>query len=207
MPGWWTRLPSGGPVAAERSALRERRTKETDVSVRLDLDGSGNAEVATGVAFLDHLLRALAVHARFDLVVKARGDLEVDAHHTVEDVALVLGEALAAALGDRAGIARFGDATVPLDESRATVAVDCGGRGYALIDLPLLGVMMGTLPATLVAHFLETFALRGGVTLHAIASGRDDHHLAEATFKALARALRQACATDPELHGRSASTK
>ena len=175
--------------------------------MRLVLDGCGDAEIGTGVPFLDHLLRALAVHARFDLEVKARGDLDVDAHHTVEDVALVLGEALAEALGDRAGIARFGDATVPLDESRATVALDCGGRGYAVVDVPLLGVMIGTLPATLVAHFLETFALRSGVTLHVIASGRDDHHVAEATFKALARALRRACAIDPVLHGRSASTK
>ena len=194
-------------MPAERSAARQRQTKETDVAVRLSLDGSGNAEVATGVAFLDHLLRALAMHARFDLEVKARGDLEVDAHHTVEDVARVLGEALAEALGDRSGIARFGDAIVPLDESRATVALDCGGRGYAMIDVPLRGVMIGSLPATLVPHFLETFALRGGVTLHVIASGRDDHHLAEATFKALARALRQACAVDPALRGGSASTK
>jgi imidazoleglycerol-phosphate dehydratase len=175
--------------------------------VRLSLDGRGTAEVASGVPFLDHLLRALAMHARFDLEVKARGDLEVDAHHTVEDVALVLGEALAEALGDRSGIVRFGDAIVPLDESRATVALDCGGRGYAMIDLPLRSVMIGSLPATLVPHFLETFALRGGVTLHVIASGRDDHHLAEATFKALARALRQACAVDAALRGRSASTK
>ncbi len=194
-------------MPAERSAVRKRQTKETDVSVRLNLDGDGTAEIATGVAFLDHLLRALAVHARFDLEVKARGDLEVDAHHTVEDVAIVLGEALTDALGDRAGIARFGDAIVPLDESRATVTLDCGGRGYAVIDVPLRGVMIGSLPATLVPHFLETFALRGGVTLHAIASGRDDHHLAEATFKALARALRQACAVDPALRGRSPSTK
>jgi imidazoleglycerol-phosphate dehydratase len=194
-------------VAAERSASRKRTTKETDVSVRLSLDGRGTAEIGTGIPFLDHLLRALAVHARFDLEVKARGDLEVDAHHTVEDVALVLGETLAEVLGDRAGIARFGDATVPLDESRATVALDCGGRGYAVVDLPLLGVMIGSLPATLVPHFLETFALRGGVTLHVIATGRDDHHLAEATFKALARALRQACAVDPTLRGRSPSTK
>jgi imidazoleglycerol-phosphate dehydratase len=194
-------------MAGERSAFRQRQTKETDVSIRLNLDGSGVAEVATGVAFLDHLLRALAVHGRFDLEVMARGDLEVDAHHTVEDVGLVLGEALAEALGDRSGIARFGDATVPLDESRATVALDCGGRGYAMVDVPLRGVMIGSLPATLVPHFLETFALRGGVTLHVIASGRDDHHLAEATFKALARALRQASAVDPALHGRSPSTK
>lgn len=194
-------------MPVERSATRKRRTKETDVSVRLNLDGRGTAEVATGVPFLDHLLSALAMHARLDLEVKARGDLEVDAHHTVEDVAVVLGEAVAEALGDRSGIARFGDAIVPLDESRATVALDCGGRGYALIDVPLRGVMIGSLPATLVPHFLETFALRGGLTLHVIASGRDDHHLAEATFKALARALRQACAVDPALRGRSASTK
>jgi imidazoleglycerol-phosphate dehydratase len=194
-------------VPAERSASRKRQTKETDVSVRLGLDGRGSAEVATGVPFLDHLLRALAVHARFDLEVQARGDLEVDAHHTVEDVAIVLGEALAEALGDRAGIARFGDAIVPLDESRATVALDCGGRGYAMIDVPLRGVSIGSLPATLVPHFLETFALRGGVTLHLIASGRDDHHLAEASFKALARALRQACAVDATLGGRTPSTK
>ena len=194
-------------MPAERCAVRQRQTNETDVSMRLKLDGEGTAEVATGVAFLDHLLRALAVHARFDMDVKARGDLEVDAHHTVEDVAIVLGEALAEALGDRSGIARFGDAIVPLDESRATVALDCGGRGYAMIDVPLRGVMIGALPATLVPHFLETFALRGGVTLHVIASGRDDHHLAEATFKALARALRHACAVDPALRGRNASTK
>ncbi len=194
-------------MRAERSASKQRQTKETDVSVRLNLDGRGNVEIATGVPFLDHLLHALAVHARFDLEVNARGDLEVDAHHTVEDVGLVLGEALAEALGDRSGIARFGDATVPLDESRAAVALDCGGRGYAMIDVPLRSVMIGSLPATLVPHFLETFALRGGVTLHVIASGRDDHHLAEATFKALARALRQACAVDPTLRGRSPSTK
>jgi imidazoleglycerol-phosphate dehydratase len=194
-------------MPTERSAVRQRQTKETDVSVRLNLDGDGTGEIATGVAFLDHLLRAVAEHARFDLEVKARGDLEVDAHHTVEDVAIVLGEALAEALGDRSGIARFGDAIVPLDESRATVAVDCGGRGYAMIDVPLRGVTIGSLPATLVPHFLETFALRSGVTLHVTASGRDDHHLAEATFKALARALRQACVVDPALRGRIASTK
>jgi imidazoleglycerol-phosphate dehydratase len=119
----------------------------------------------------------------------------------------VLGEALAEALGDRAGIVRFGDAVVPLDESRATVALDVGGRGYAQIDIPLQAAMLGSLPATLVPHFLETFALRGGMTLHLAASGRDDHHVTEAAFKALARALRQACAADPVLRGGSASTK
>ncbi|HEY8737784.1 MAG TPA: imidazoleglycerol-phosphate dehydratase [Candidatus Dormibacteraeota bacterium] len=192
---------------AARSAQKIRRTKETEVSVRLGLDGRGSGDIATGVPFLDHLLRALALHARFDLEVKARGDLEVDAHHTVEDVALLMGEALAEALGDRAGIARFGDASVPLDESRATVALDCGGRSYALLELPLQGPTIGSLPATLVPHFLETFAQRGGLTLHVTAIGRDDHHLAEATVKALARALRQACALDPALHGEVASIK
>src|SRR2546430_12725966 len=194
-------------MRAGRPASRQGRTKETDVAVRLTLEGGGAAGVATGVPFLDHLLRALAVHARLDLEVRAHGDLEVDAHHTVEDVALVLGESLAEALGDRSGIARLGDAIVPLDESRATVAVDCGGRGYAIIDLPLRGVTIGSLPATMVPHFLETFGLRAGVTLHLGASGGDEPHPAEASFKALARALRQACAADPSLRGRSASTK
>jgi imidazoleglycerol-phosphate dehydratase len=192
---------------APRSASRQRRTKETNVTVRLALDGSGTGDVGTGLPFLDHLLRALAMHARVDLEVKATGDLEVDAHHTVEDVALVLGETLAEALGDRSGIVRLGDAIVPLDESRATVALDCGGRGYALIDVPLQGSAVGSLPASLVTHFLETLAVRGGITLHVTAVGRDDHHLAEASFKALARALRQACAIDPALRGGSPSTK
>jgi imidazoleglycerol-phosphate dehydratase len=188
-------------------AARQRQTKETRVAVRLALDGSGRNEIATGLPFLDHLLRAFAVHARLDLDVKASGDLEVDAHHTVEDVALVLGEALAEALGDRRGITRFGDATVPLDEARAMVALDCGGRAYAVIDLPLQGPSIGSLPATLVPHFLETFAARGGLTLHVAGAGRDDHHLAEAAFKALARALRQGCALDATLVDRIASTK
>ena len=194
-------------MTAPRSAARQRQTKETRIAVRLVLDGSGRSEVDTGLPFLDHLLRALAVHARLDLDVKASGDLEVDAHHTVEDVALVLGEALAEALGDRGGITRFGDATVPLDEARAMVALDCGGRAYAMIDLPLRGPSIGSLPATLVPHFLETFAARGGLTLHVVGSGRDDHHLAEAAFKALARALRQGYAVDVALADRIASTK
>ncbi len=194
-------------MMAARSAVRQRRTKETNVAVRLALDGRGTSEVATGLPFLDHLLRAVAVHARIDLDVEASGDLDVDAHHTVEDVALVLGEALAEALGDRNGIARFGDATVPLDEARAMVALDCGGRAYAIVELPLRGPLIGSLPATLVPHFLETFAARGGLTLHVVGSGRDDHHLAEASFKALGRALRQGCALDATLANQIASTK
>ena len=196
------KLPPGG-----RSASRMRATRETRVSIRLVLEGEGAAEVDTGLPFLDHMLRALAVHARFDLDLLARGDLEVDAHHSVEDVAIVLGEALGEALGDRSGISRFGDAIVPLDESQAQATVDLGGRGYAVIDLPFAGKAVGSLATSLVSHFLETFALRGGLTLHVSGSGRDDHHLAEAAFKALARALRQACAVDASLHGAVASTK
>jgi imidazoleglycerol-phosphate dehydratase len=195
-----------GPVPA-RLASRTRTTRETEISVRLVLEGRGVAEIDTGLPFVDHMLRALAVHARLDLELRARGDLEVDPHHTVEDVAIVLGEALSEALGDRRGIVRFGDAVVPLDESRSEVAIDLGGRGYAVIELPFAGQAVGSLPTSLVAHFLETFALRGSLTLQARAFGRDDHHLAEATFKALARALHQACARDPSLVGATASTK
>ena len=194
-------------MSGSRSASRQRRTKETAVTVRLVLDGKGSGEITTGLPFLDHLLRAFALHGRFDLDIAATGDLEVDAHHTVEDVALLLGETFGEALGDRTGIVRFGDATVPLDEARSMVAVDCGGRSYAVIDVPLRGPTLGTLPASLLPHFLETLAIRGGLTLHAVATGRDDHHVAEATFKALARAFYQACAVDPVLAGRSTSTK
>lgn len=194
-------------MVADRQASRTRRTRETDVTVRLSLDGRGDADVETGIPFLDHLLRALAVHSRFDLAVRARGDLEVDAHHTVEDVALVLGEALNEALGDRRGLYRFGDAAVPMDESWAEVAVDCGGRAYAVIDLPLRGPLVGTFAVTLIPHLLETLAITSRITLHVRGHGRDDHHLAEAAFKALARALREACVADPGLQGLPASTK
>jgi imidazoleglycerol-phosphate dehydratase len=190
-----------------RKASIRRKTRETEVVMRLKLDGSGQAEVATGLPFLDHLLTALAMHARLDLVLKATGDLEVDEHHTVEDVAIVLGEGLKSALAARTGIQRYGNATVPLDESRALAAVDCGGRPYAVIELPLLGPRIGTMPVSLLPHFLETLALKSGMTLHVTAQGRDEHHVAEAAFKAVGRALRQAIALDPSLKGRVASTK
>jgi imidazoleglycerol-phosphate dehydratase len=183
-----------------------RHTRETDVSVTLDLDGSGRAEIATGVGFWDHLLGSLAHHGLFDLEVRATGDLEVDEHHTVEDVALVLGAAFAEALGDRAGIRRFGDAAVPMDESLATAVVDVGGRPYAVIDLPFRGERAGALPLQLVDHALEAFARTAGATIHVTGHGRNDHHLAEAAFKALGRALREACEPDPRRSG-VASTK
>ena len=183
-----------------------RRTRETDISVTLDLDGRGTSAVETGVGFFDHLLTSLAHHGLFDLEVRAAGDLAVDEHHTVEDVALVLGAALAEALGDRAGIARFGEASVPMDEALATAVVDVGGRPYAVLDIPFRGERVGALPTQLVDHALEAFARTAGVTLHLRASGRNDHHVAEAAFKALARALRGAVAPDSRRAG-VASTK
>jgi imidazoleglycerol-phosphate dehydratase len=189
-----------------RSATRERATRETRISVSVDLDGSGRSSVNTGIGFLDHLLTSLAHHALFDVEVSATGDLEVDEHHTVEDVALVLGEAVSSALGDRAGIVRFGDASVPMDEALATVALDLSGRPYAVIGIAFRGERIGALSTQLVEHALESFARTAGATVHVRATGRNDHHIAEATFKALARALRAAVALDPGRAG-VASTK
>ncbi|HEX7345287.1 MAG TPA: imidazoleglycerol-phosphate dehydratase, partial [Candidatus Limnocylindrales bacterium] len=176
------------------------------VTVTLGLDGAGHTSIATGIGFYDHLLGSFGHHGLFDLAISADGDLEVDEHHTVEDVALVLGQAFADALDDRAGIERFGDASVPMDESIATAVVDVGGRPYAVIDLPFRGERVGALPLQLIEHALESFARTSGTTLHLRGSGRNDHHLAEAAFKALARALRAACARDARRAG-VASTK
>jgi imidazoleglycerol-phosphate dehydratase len=192
--------------SAPRSATLRRETKETQITVRLALDGVGDTRVSSGVGFFDHLLSAMAHHALFDLTVEATGDLDVDEHHTVEDVALVFGAALAEALGDRAGIARFGDAAVPMDESVATAVVDVGGRPYAVVDLPFRGRRAGKLPLELIDHVFESFATAGGVTLNVKGRGRNDHHLAEAAFKAMGRALRAAVAVDPR-RGGVASTK
>ena len=189
-----------------RGATITRTTRETDVQVTVDLDGTGVADIETGVGFYDHLLGSLAHHGLLDLTVRARGDLHVDDHHTVEDVALVFGAAIAEALGDRAGIERFGDATVPMDEAVATAVIDVGGRPYAVIDLPFRGDRAGDLTLQLVEHALEAFARTAGATLHVGGTGRNDHHLAEAAFKALGRALRAATAPDPRRQG-VASTK
>jgi imidazoleglycerol-phosphate dehydratase len=193
-------------MSAPRRATVTRTTRETSVTVTLGLDGSASATVSTGIGFLDHLLTSLAHHGLFDLEVRATGDLEVDEHHTTEDVALVLGSAFAEALGDRSGIRRFGDAAVPMDESVATVVLDVGGRPYAVVDLPFRGERIGTLPTQLVEHALEAFARSSGTTLHVRGTGRNDHHLAEAAFKALALALRAACEPDARRTG-VASTK
>ena len=189
-----------------RRVTVRRATRETDISVTLDLDGSGAADIATGVGFYDHLLGSLAHHGLLDLTIRATGDLDVDDHHTVEDVALVLGAALAEALGDRAGIVRFGDASVPMDEAVATAVVDVGGRPYAVIDLPFRGERAGTLNLQMIEHALEAFARTSGATVHVRGTGRNDHHLAEAAFKALGRALRAATEPDPRRRG-LASTK
>ena len=191
---------------ANRRVTVARRTRETDISITLDLDGTGLAEVSTGIGFYDHLLGSFAHHGLFDLEIRAIGDLAVDEHHTVEDVALVLGSAFAEALGERAGIRRFGDAAVPMDESLATAVIDIGGRPYAVVDLPFRGERVGGLPLQLVEHALESFARTAGATLHLRGAGRNDHHLAEAAFKALGRALRVACEPDPRRAG-VASTK
>ncbi len=192
---------------SDRRATVTRRTRETEVAVTLVLDGSGTTDVSTGVGFYDHLLASLAHHGLFDLSVRATGDLEVDEHHTVEDVALVLGQAFAEALGDRAGIRRFGDSSVPMDESIATAVVDVGGRPYAVVDLPFRGERVGGLPLQLVEHAVESLSRTSGSTIHLRATGRNDHHLAEAAFKALGRALREACEPDPRRAGAVPSTK
>jgi imidazoleglycerol-phosphate dehydratase len=201
-------MTSIGTVVASgpRWATVTRSTKETQITLTLKLDGAGETNIETGVGFFDHLLNSLAHHALFDLDVAATGDLAVDEHHTVEDVALLLGAALAESLGDRSGVARFGDAAVPMDESVATAVVDVGGRPYAVVDLPFRGKRAGKLPLELVEHVLESFARAGGVTLNVKGRGRNDHHLAEAAFKALGRSLCAAVTVDPRRQG-PASTK
>ncbi|MDA8202568.1 MAG: imidazoleglycerol-phosphate dehydratase HisB [Chloroflexi bacterium] len=188
-------------MTRDRRGDVRRTTRETDVHVTLDLDGSGTARVATGVGFYDHVLSSLAHHALFDLEIEARGDLEVDEHHTIEDVALALGRAFREALGDAAGIQRFGDARVPMDEALAEAAVDCSGRPYTALSLAFRGERIGSLPTQLVPHALDSFAREAGLTLHLTAAGANDHHVAEAAFKALARALRAAVSPDPRRHG------
>ena len=201
--------PLGSFDVVARQARRvtvHRATRETEIALTVDLDGSGAADIQTGVGFYDHLLGSLAHHGLLDLEIRATGDLDVDDHHTVEDVALVLGAAVGQALGDRAGIARFGDASIPMDEAVATAVIDVGGRPYAVIDLPFRGERVGGLTLQLVEHALEAFARSAGATLHVRGTGRNDHHLAEAAFKALGRALRAATETDPRRRG-VASTK
>lgn len=180
-----------------RSASISRKTSETDITVELNLDGTGKHAIDTGIGFLDHMLTHLAVHGLFDLTVRAEGDLHIDSHHTLEDVALVLGSAFDQALGDRAGISRMASAYAPMDDSLAFVALDFSGRPYAVIDAQWTAPNIGNVPTSLIPHFLESFALNARSNLHArVLYGRDDHHKAEALFKALAKALDAATQVD-----------
>jgi len=191
-----------------RTATVRRETGETEIEITLNLDGRGHAQVNTGIGFLDHMVTALARHARFDVSVRARGDLHVDEHHTVEDVAIVLGRALGEALTDRAGITRMGHAVAPMDEALALVAVDIGGRGTCVFDGDFDTPRIGSMGTALISHFFESLAMEARMNLHArLLAGRDDHHRAEALFKALARALHQATRPDPTLGGEVPSTK
>jgi len=188
-----------------RTGRVERTTKESTVLVELDLDGTGVTDVQTGIGFYDHMLAQLGRHALLDLTVRTEGDLHIDVHHTVEDTALALGAALREALGDKAGIRRFGDALVPLDECLVQVAVDLSGRPYLVHEEPPVmdvAVLGGSFPATLVRHVWESLAHSASIALHVLVrSGRDPHHIAEAQFKAVARALRDAVAPDPRVAG------
>lgn len=187
---------------SERIATVERRTSETDISITLDLDGRGEAIAATGLGFLDHMLTAFAVHGLFDLNVRAAGDLHIDEHHTIEDTAIVLGQAVDRALGDRRGINRAGHSFYPMDEALAFVAVDISGRPYTVFQATWHVPAIGQFPTDLVQHFFETFAVHARLTLHArVEYGRNDHHQAEALFKALGRALRMAVDVDPRRQG------
>ncbi|MGQ9598393.1 MAG: histidinol-phosphate transaminase [Anaerolineae bacterium] len=195
-------FPSLRGQTRSRQAKIMRRTRETEVTVTLNLDGQGLHEIDTGLGFLDHLLAQLATHGLFDLTVQAQGDLEIDEHHTVEDIAIALGQALDQALGDRNGIVRMGHSYAPLDESLAFVAIDLSGRPYAVVDVQFSLARIGAVSTDLVIHFLETLAFHGRLSLHArLLSGRNDHHKAEALFKALGRALDEATRLNPRRRG------
>ena len=177
----------------ERTATVTRTTKETDVAVTLRLDGSGKSDISTGIGFFDHMLNSFAVHGGFGLILKCTGDLEVDGHHTVEDVGIALGQALARILGDRAGIARFGSSYVPMDEALGFCALDISGRPYLVYDAPMPQPMCGQYDTCLTVEFMRAFATHAGITLHLKSMyGDNAHHITEALYKALARALRQA---------------
>jgi imidazoleglycerol-phosphate dehydratase len=191
-----------------RSASLTRTTSETDIAVTLDLDGSGRSEIATGIGFLDHMLTALARHGLFDLTVRAKGDLHIDFHHTTEDVGIVLGQALGQALGDKRGIRRFGHAVVPMDEALAEAAIDLSGRAFLAWDVAFARDKVGTMDTELFEEFFRALAFNGLITLHVTRkAGTNAHHVAEASFKAVARALRMAVEPDPRAAGVIPSTK
>jgi imidazoleglycerol-phosphate dehydratase len=192
-------------TAGSRSSVIRRETKETNISLELNIDGTGQWEIATGIHIFDHLLSALAKHGQLDIKLTATGD---DPHHLVEDVAICLGQAFSQALGDKKGIVRIAESTVPMDDALTMVAVDLSGRGYAVLDLPFAGNDISGLPADLIRHFLESFAFEARMNLHTrILYGTNDHHKAEALFKALGRALDVATKIDPRIAGELPTTK
>ncbi|MBR4691360.1 MAG: imidazoleglycerol-phosphate dehydratase HisB [Oscillospiraceae bacterium] len=191
-----------------REAAITRKTAETDVSLRLSLDGSGRSQIRSGVGFLDHMLTLFARHGHFDLSVECRGDTQVDGHHSAEDIGICLGQAFREALGDKAGITRYGDTTLPMDEALVLTAVDLSGRGYLGCELPLPAEKVGDFDTELVEEFWAAFARSGELTLHIrLLAGRNTHHIIEAAFKSAARSLRKAVAVDPALGGEVPSTK
>ena len=191
-----------------RTATLTRTTSETDIALTLDLDGTGTSDIATGIGFLDHMLTALARHALFDLTVRAKGDLHIDFHHTTEDVGIVLGAALAQALGDKRGIRRFGHALVPMDEALAEAAVDISGRPLLVWDVAFVQPKIGEMDTELFEEFFRALATNAAVTLHVTRrAGHNAHHVAESCFKAAARALRMAAEPDPRTAGAIPSTK
>ena len=191
-----------------RTAEITRTTSETDIAVRLTLDGSGQAEIATGIGFLDHMLTAFARHALVDLVVRAQGDLHIDFHHTTEDIGIVLGQAIAHAVGDKRGIVRYGSAVVPMDEAVVDAALDLSGRPFLAWSVAFQRDKVGEMDTELFEEFFRALAMNGLMTLHVTQrAGRNAHHVAEACFKAVARALRMATETDPRAPGAIPSTK
>jgi imidazoleglycerol-phosphate dehydratase len=191
-----------------RTASLTRTTSETDIALTLDLDGSGEADIATGIGFLDHMLTAMARHALFDIRLVAKGDLHIDFHHTTEDVGIVLGQAFATAIGDKRGIRRFGHALLPMDEALAEAAVDISGRPFLAWDVTFETPKVGEMDTELFEEFFRAFAFNARVTLHVVRrAGRNAHHVAEACFKAMARALRMAAEADPRAAGMIPSTK
>lgn len=188
--------------SANRRAVVTRVTGETDIAVELDLDGTGTCLIDTGVPFFDHMLNAFGRHGLFDLTVRATGDIEVDAHHTVEDTGIVLGQAFTQALGDKAGITRFSDVCIPMDETLVQAAVDISGRGQAYCDLPIPTERVGSFDTELTVEFFYAFARDARVTLHVRElAGANSHHIIEAAFKAAGRAMRYACELDPRVNG------
>ena len=191
-----------------RKGTVARKTKETDVAVEIDLDGSGRSTVATGIGFLDHMLDLLARHARIDITVKAKGDLHIDHHHTTEDVGIALGQAVKQALGDMKGITRYASVDVPMDEALTRVAIDISGRPFLVFKAEFVRDKVGTFDTELVQEWFQAFAMNSGITLHAqCLYGTNDHHIAESCFKGLARALRAAVAIDPRARDEVPSTK